>query len=325
MAATRTILVVGATGKQGSAFIAAATAKDDIRILALTRNTSSPAAKALTSDKVTLVQANLDKPDSVRKVFQDEQGKTGIWGVFVVLAFPGLGEDATGEEKQGMLLADLALEYKVHHFVFSSLERGGESFDDNYTLDRAAKVKIERHIRSLDGLSWTILRPAFFMENFDGAVGTITSTVLRCGLKPDTKLMLLSGEDMGPVAHAVFEAPDEHAGKCISIIGDSLTSKEWNDAYKRGSGKALPGVPAFVAKPLLAMNSHTKALVADIERVHKERSSIEENFDALLKQSRALYPGIQTFEEWARRKGKKAARKERWNNVTVGDLVQGKR
>ena len=55
------------------------------------------------------------------------------------------------------LLADLALEFGVSHFIFSSIERGGEDFDDMLTLDRAAKVRIERHIKSLTerGLKWT--------------------------------------------------------------------------------------------------------------------------------------------------------------------------
>lgn len=36
-----------------------------------------------------------------------------------------------------------------------------------------------------------ILRPSFFMENFEGAVGRVTATVLRCGLNPRTKMGLI--------------------------------------------------------------------------------------------------------------------------------------
>lgn len=112
---TRNILVVGATGLQGRAFIEASlldAASEDskagqMRILAMTRSAGSAAARTLAStyasqsERMTLVEADLDKPDSVRKVFQDAQGHGGLWGVFLVLAFPGLGADATGEEKQG--------------------------------------------------------------------------------------------------------------------------------------------------------------------------------------------------------------------------------
>ena len=54
-------------------------------------------------------------------------------------------------------MADLALEFGVQSFVYSSVERGDEKYDDTLTLDRAAKVNIERHIRSLGdkGLNWT--------------------------------------------------------------------------------------------------------------------------------------------------------------------------
>ena len=235
---TKTILVLGATGKQGGSLVdalrpAEANGGNEFQLLSLTRNPTSPSAQRLASEPhVKVVQGNLDSPESIRQVFDNAGGKGSIWGVFVVLAFPGLGANADGEERQGIvrvriflssvpaansvivpqLIADLALEYGVSTFIFSSVERGGESYDDQLTLDRAAKVKIERHVRSLGerGLRWTyvcfqpspwlslngvcvvrILRPAFFMENFDGTIGSITATVLRCGLKPTTKLQLI--------------------------------------------------------------------------------------------------------------------------------------
>ena len=56
-------------------------------------------------------------------------------------------------------LADIAFEFGVECYILSTVERGGESNDDKYTLDRAAKVKIERHVRSLGerGFSWTLV------------------------------------------------------------------------------------------------------------------------------------------------------------------------
>ena len=109
----RKILVIGATGKQGGAFIRAAVQSSDentkdIQVIALTRKASSPSAKAISGlERVQVVEANLDKPDTVRQVFHDAaQSDGGLWGVFVVLAFPGLGADATGEEKQGKVCCD---------------------------------------------------------------------------------------------------------------------------------------------------------------------------------------------------------------------------
>ena len=113
---SKKLLVLGSTGKQGTAFIrsvfqtsdSSLPALEDVTILALTRNTSSPSAQALKnlvpegqSEKLKLVQADLNDASSIEKVFVDEGGVGAVWGVLMVLAFPGLGADATGEEKQG--------------------------------------------------------------------------------------------------------------------------------------------------------------------------------------------------------------------------------
>lgn len=109
----RTILVLGATGKQGKALIRSllhpaspSPSSQKYHILALTRTISSPAAQALREseeeDELTVVEGNLDNEDGMRKVFEDAKcSGNGIWGVFAVLAFPGLGAEADGEERQG--------------------------------------------------------------------------------------------------------------------------------------------------------------------------------------------------------------------------------
>lgn len=110
----KTILVTGATGKQGKSLISALSSSTEnsdtssqsvansFRILALTRNKNSPAAKLLSLEKhVDIVEGNLDDAQSIRNVFENAKKDGGIWGVFCVLAFPGLGANADGEEKQG--------------------------------------------------------------------------------------------------------------------------------------------------------------------------------------------------------------------------------
>jgi len=104
---SKNILVVGATGKQGRAVIEAlrpTANSDDIpfRALALTRSKSSPSAQWLVQERhVQVVEGNLDSAESMRKVYEDAKTSGGIWGVFCFLAFPGLGANADGEERQG--------------------------------------------------------------------------------------------------------------------------------------------------------------------------------------------------------------------------------
>lgn len=115
------------------------------------------------------------------------------------------------------------------------------------------------------------------MENFDGAVGRITATVMRVGLKKDTKLQLIvrprlntpfitrscgiqAAEDIGHIAFAVMREPDQHIGETIVVIGDALTSQGMQDSYQSGAGRALPSVPGPLGRVLIAMNKYAKGV-----------------------------------------------------------------
>jgi uncharacterized protein YbjT (DUF2867 family) len=97
----KTILVIGATGQQGKALITALSPVENgdpdtqYHILALTRSRSSVAARSLADRKyATLVEGDLNDRDSIVKIFDDAQKSDlgAIWGVFAVLAYPGLGK-----------------------------------------------------------------------------------------------------------------------------------------------------------------------------------------------------------------------------------------
>ena len=113
----KTILVTGSTGKQGRSLTTAllASSKEHFNILALTRNPASSAAQDLLAEaksndnvKVSLVKGDLDDAASIRAVFEDaKKSGNGVWGVFAVLAFPGLGAKADREEKQGIVSSDI--------------------------------------------------------------------------------------------------------------------------------------------------------------------------------------------------------------------------
>jgi uncharacterized protein YbjT (DUF2867 family) len=168
----RNVLVTGATGKQGTALIKAllspspsTTAQEQepqpqYHIYALTRSASSPsAAHLLAEENVTLVEGNLNSSSSIHAIFESAKsdGGGGIWGVFAVLAYPGLGANADGEERQGKLLADLALQYGVELFVYSSAARYGPKYEPQLTLSSAAKRNVEIYCKELGakGLNWT--------------------------------------------------------------------------------------------------------------------------------------------------------------------------
>jgi hypothetical protein len=123
----RNIFVAGATGKQGQALIRALlvpTSSSDggWHIYALTRKASTPAAKRLIEaypSNLTVVEGNLEDRESISKIFEDVKKDGGIWGVMCVLAYPGLGVDASGEERQGKV----CLSFLHYHLFVYHIER----------------------------------------------------------------------------------------------------------------------------------------------------------------------------------------------------------
>ena len=170
---TRKILVTGATGQQGGAVIKALLANPPsfkYQILALTRNTSSPAAKELaTRSQVSLISGDLDHCPAI---FDKAGGPGSIWGVFLVTV-PDMkvsGNNAENKERvQGCAMVDAALKNGVEHFVFSSVDRGGpgRSEENPTEIDHfITKYYIEKYLREKAGggeMSWTVLRPVAFM------------------------------------------------------------------------------------------------------------------------------------------------------------------
>lgn len=325
-------MITGATGQQGRALIATLRPEPDaeptFHVLALTRSATRPAAKKLALEKhVTIVEGDMMSVESTRKVFEDAKESGGIWGVFCVIAFPGLGAKADGEEQQGKTMADLALEFKVSVFVYSSFERRGDQFDDEQVLSGKAKVNIERHVRQLGekGLPWTILRPAFFMENYDGTIGSITVGVLKAGLKSTTAIALIAADDIGRVAAGIFESPESYKSRVLVAAGDSLTMPEQEAAYNEVTGRSIPSIPNFLAQFIITTNRHTRGLITSIELRHEKRTSGEHSeYEAQVALAKKAYP-MRTFKAWVEeRNGTVATRDKNWNQVTVGKLATGK-
>ncbi|TFY76099.1 hypothetical protein EWM64_g7911 [Hericium alpestre] len=141
------------------------------------------------------------------------------------------------------------------------------------------------------------------MENFDGTIGSITTAVLQCGLKPTTKLQLVAVKDIGAVAVGVFKNPEPYEKKVLVITGDFLTMQEQQAAYQRATGRPRPAIPATLARILLAINSHTRDLINVLERVYEARTSgAMPELESQIELAKKAYPNMQTFEEWAKGK-----------------------
>ncbi|KAK3313655.1 hypothetical protein B0H66DRAFT_606910 [Apodospora peruviana] len=157
--------------------------------------------------------------ESIHKIFERESNQAaspgnanGIWGVFVVLMYPGFGaKDDQVELKQGKA------------FVYSSIIPPGPKDEDFLDPSHRDKRDIERYCEGLAGLNWIIVRPGFFMENFDGFLGSVAVNVLGLGLSKDATVALIASKDIGNVVAGVFRVrglPDETESKIAAQVVD---------------------------------------------------------------------------------------------------------
>ncbi|MEU5534421.1 NmrA/HSCARG family protein [Streptomyces sp. NPDC020362] len=214
------VLVVGATGRQGGA-VARHLLAAGRQVRALTRNPVKPAARALADQGAQVVAGDLGDADSLRDALADAQA------VFCVTQFFEAGYE--GEVAQGRLMVDLAAHAGVGHFVFSSVG----SADKNTGIPHFdSKYEIERYL-ARSSLPFTVLRPVFLMENWEGRRQEIMDGFLETPLSPDRPVQQVGVDDIGAFALLALSRPDEWKGRSVDLAGDELSTAQSADVFAR--------------------------------------------------------------------------------------------
>lgn len=227
-----TVLVFGATGKQGGA-VAAALRANGWAVRALVRNTAREEVKRLASAGIDIFAGAFADMASVEKAM------AGVDGVFSVQ--PNSGSAGSGitdceEVRIGKSVADIAMQSGVRHLVYSSagiISRGKTGLPN---LD--TKIEIEEHIRSLDVPS-TIIRPATFIDLFTLPGFGLDQGTFSFFVHPDQPFQAIAVEDIGKIAAQVMEHPSVYAGRTIEIAGDELTGFELADALSHPAERKI--------------------------------------------------------------------------------------
>ena len=222
------ILVTGATGQQGGAVARQLLKQQGFTVRALTRDPAKPAAKALAQQGAEVVRGDLEDTATIKRALE------GVNGVFSVQSFMETGHER--EVRHGKALADAAKAARVEHFVYSSVA-GADSRTGLPHFE--SKWEIEQHIQGA-GLTHTILRPVFFMQNWRNFLrDQILNGTLPLPLDPQKPLQQISVEDIGAFVVMAFQNPSQWSGRTLELAGDELTMVQVAELFTRVLGRRV--------------------------------------------------------------------------------------
>ncbi|KAK4208961.1 putative negative transcriptional regulator [Rhypophila decipiens] len=329
---SKALLITGATGKQGGSVIDALlsqasstssqTNPQKFTILAVTRDPSSPASQRLLRKSnpekgvaIKLVKGNLDDIPALFASAKEALKSTTspslqIHGVYSVQVSLGPGVTVQGEINQGKSLIDGAIANGVRHFVYSSVERGGDEHSWNNTTPIPhfqTKHAIEHHLRDVSAIKtlggddaedaagkhmeWTILRPVAFMDNL--APGMPTKVFLAAmknhiGDK-GKKVQWVATKDIGVFAAKAFTSPEEWKNRAVGLAGDELDMEGLDRSFMRATGRNVPLGYGFMGSILTWAVKEMGLMIGWFA---------DEGYKADIEARRKEHPGMLTMEMW---------------------------
>jgi uncharacterized protein YbjT (DUF2867 family) len=226
------ILVAGATGELGRAICRQLTQKGGM-VYGMVRSSSAPEAVAeLEAIGVRPVQADLDDPESLREACS---GCDAVVSGMTAMGRPGDSIEKVDRDGQ-LALVEAAAEEGVERFVYMSYS-GAIGKDDPLTL---AKRAVERTLKH-SGMSWTVLRPSYFMETwlspalgFDVAGGRVR--IFGAGSAP---ISWVARDDVAAFAAAAVDS-EEARNATLEIGGpEAIAPLDVVTLFEELSGRRL--------------------------------------------------------------------------------------
>lgn len=300
---SKTVVVAGSTGAQGSGLVQAILAdkSGEYKVRALTRNPDSEKAKALAAQGAEVVKCDIDNAEDV------ESAVKGAYAVFLVTFF--WNHFSPEKEKENCrIFAEAAEKNGVKHVVYSTLE-------DTRILcplsDKKMPVLMEKYnVPHFDGKaegdqffkgkSFTVsfLYTSFYNENFihfgmgpkKGEDGVLAVT-FPIG---DKRLPMVSTADIGKAAFALIKNPDKYNGKYVGIAGCHCTGAEIAAAFAKVLGQEVK----YNAVPPDMYRSFGFPGAAEMGNMFQYKADFNEQFcgNRSLEVSKELVPDAQDLD-----------------------------
>jgi len=270
-----TILVGGATGRQGAAVV------DELllrgyRVRALTRNPEGPKAIALAERGVAVVQGNYADRASL------DIAMSGVRKVFFYSGF------SRNELEEGLNVIAAAQAADVEHLIYSS----GAAAEPGRGI-AGPKMAIEQAIIA-SGIPYTVFRPVAFMENYSGQAKRIAKAGITDSRAPDRMLHFIAVRDIGLFVGEAFASPDEWLNVAINIASDRMTVADHVQVFSDVMGQP-------VSYNRLPLDEFLATLPKPLRPLFRWYDEV--GYSADIDRLRARLPQLQTLRGWLEASG----------------------
>ena len=141
-------------------------------------------------------------------------------------------------------------------------------------------------------MRYTIVRPAFFMENWLHWLDMrqrIESGTLPLPLASETRLQMVAVDDIGGVVAEAFEHPARWQDRAFELAGDELSMAELAAAFSRVTGHEV----RYVQVPWHEFEAQAGRETAQMLRWFQD-AGLHLDIPAI----RQEYPKLTTFDRW---------------------------
>ncbi|GLA01347.1 hypothetical protein AnigIFM60653_011599 [Aspergillus niger] len=240
---SKILVVVGATGQQGSSIINSILSdpklSQEYTIRGTTRDPNSPKAQALAAKGIEIVTANFNEPESLQRAF------TGAHTVFANTPTIYDGHTYEHEVAHGRALIDAAVAVGVPFYIYSTLPsiskisqgwlKNGGHFD--------GKEEVEQYIRT-QPIRSAFVAPGSFMSNFHDTMAPRRMEngdfALLLPVPAHIRLPLIDTEaDLGKWVAAILADFDQYEGKVLCCATALYSFKEIVETMSCVSGKTV--------------------------------------------------------------------------------------
>jgi uncharacterized protein YbjT (DUF2867 family) len=207
-------------------------------------------------------------------------------GIYSVQTF----ENGINKEiKQGVDLANLAKEYGINHFLYSSVA-GADLITGIPHFE--SKFKIENHIKQI-GLPYTIIRPNSLFENF--IIPEVRSRIqkgkLASPINKNKTQQFISALDIGEIITNIFLNKDKYLGKVITIGSEEMDMEQVAKTFSEVLGKEInyQKFPLLIARFVMGKN-----LYKMFKWINENDAIFMKDLDAFKKE----HPGLTSLKTW---------------------------